>query len=70
MAKKCTRCFGRGFIEETHLKSLQEYPLTMVCPKCKDMKGYSDHIKQKYGNNDDETPQEKINRLIGRNDNE
>jgi hypothetical protein len=63
----CKRCNNKGYTESTNLRGGFEYPLTMICtnPDCEHKQGYSDRIKEKFGEQE-ETQQEKINRLTGR----
>ena len=60
----CRTCGGKGHVQGSVMRNGQAYPMVVRCPKCRDIKAYSDEIKAKYGSK--ETEQEKINRILGR----
>ena len=44
----CEFCEQKGYITISQLGHNKEYIQVKVCPKCEDLKAYSDYIKQKY----------------------
>lgn len=44
----CAKCKHKGYIEELMLKNDQCYAVTNICPFCKDIRAYSEKIKDTY----------------------
>lgn len=61
----CEHCLDTGVVQGSFHKHGKDNSLLVQCQKCKNIKAYSEQIKALYGQK--ETPQEKINRLLGRN---
>jgi hypothetical protein len=61
----CVHCLDKGWVIDSMLKSNVSYPRITLCHACKNVAAYSKEIKSRYGNQQ-ETAQEKINRLTGR----
>lgn len=62
---KCKVCGDRGYIESSFMRNGRDENTIIKCVHCDNTKAYSEEIKRRYGSIK-ETPQEKINRILGR----
>jgi len=60
----CQKCKYRGYIVETYLVNDKEHRLVKICPECKDADAYSKYIKQTYGVEANEDPEEDLYKII------
>lgn len=57
----CDFCEQKGYVTSTFFANNASNISTRVCPKCNDIKAYSDYVMQKYGKQETQThPQVKI----------